>query len=211
MAPSLLASDFSKLDKEVRAVEKAGVDFLHLDVMDGHFVDNLTFGPILVKAFRKLSDLPLDTHLMIEAPHLYIPAFIDAGSDIVTIHIEAAEDMRRDLKSIRDAGAFCGITLNPETPFGDVEPYLDQIDLLLVMSVVPGWGGQSFIAKTLDKVRAAKRIRDERGLDFGIEIDGGLDPDTAPGAIEAGVDIIVAGSAIFKKADYADAVSKLRG
>jgi ribulose-phosphate 3-epimerase len=211
VAPSLLAADFSKLADEVCAVEKAGADLLHLDVMDGHFVDNITFGPILVSAFRKLSDLPLDAHLMIENPDRYIPAFAEAGADIITIHIEASTDMGRDLKTIRDAGKYAGITLNPDTPFADVEPFMDQIDVFLVMSVVPGWGGQSFIAHTLDKVKAAKKIRDERRLDFSIEIDGGLDKDTAPGAVKAGVDIVVAGSAIFKKDDYADAVSRLRG
>lgn len=211
VAPSLLAADFSKLADEVRAVEKAGADLLHLDVMDGHFVDNITFGPILVSAFRKLSNLPLDTHLMIENPDRYIPAFAKAGADIITIHIEASTDMASDLLAIRGAGKYAGITLNPDTPFETVEPFLDQIDLFLVMSVVPGWGGQSFIAATLDKVRAARKIRDKRHLDFSIEIDGGLDKDTAPDAIEAGVDIVVAGSAIFKKDDYADAMLRLRG
>jgi ribulose-phosphate 3-epimerase len=210
VAPSLLAADFARLEEEVRAVEKVGVDLLHLDVMDGHFVNNITFGPLLVKAFRKLSNLPLDTHLMIENPDRYIPAFVDAGADIITIHIEASSDMGRDLKTIRDAGRKAGITLNPGTPFSDIEPFLDQIDLFLVMSVVPGWGGQSFIEHVLTKVVAAKKIREEKNLAFAIEIDGGLDKNTAPGSIKAGVDIVVAGSYIFKHSDYAEAVRSLR-
>jgi ribulose-phosphate 3-epimerase len=210
VAPSLLAADFTRLEDEVRAVEKAGVDLLHLDVMDGHFVNNITFGPMLVKAFRRLSGLPLDTHLMIENPDQYIPAFIDAGADIITIHVEASTDMARDLKTIRDAGCGAGITLNPDTPFSDVEPFLDQIDLFLVMSVVPGWGGQSFIERVLTKVEAAKKIREEKNLTFAIEIDGGLDKNTAPAAVKAGVDIVVAGSYIFKHPNYDEAVQSLR-
>ncbi|UCG53820.1 MAG: ribulose-phosphate 3-epimerase [Candidatus Latescibacterota bacterium] len=211
MAPSLLSADFSRLGEEVRAVEKAGADLLHLDVMDGHFVPNLTFGPMLIKAVRKLTDLPLDTHLMIENPEKYIRQFAKAGSDIITIHIEASADIRRDLRMIREIGKNAGLTLNPDTPLEKITEYFDDIDLILVMSVFPGFAGQSFMPEVLSKVEQAKELRKVKGLDIAIEIDGGIDPETSKQARAAGVDIMVAGSAIFGSSDYKDTIHKLRG
>ncbi|MCI0452927.1 MAG: ribulose-phosphate 3-epimerase [Candidatus Latescibacteria bacterium] len=211
VAPSLLACDFSRLAEEISAVEKAGVEFLHLDVMDGHFVNNITFGPVLVKAIDKLASVPLDTHLMIAHPDRYIGAFLDAGADILTVHVEASTDPRRDLRAIRARGKKAGLSLNPDTPVSAVEPFLEELDLLLVMSVVPGFGGQSFIDAVLPDVAKAAKLRERLGLTFAIEIDGGINPDTAAQSREAGVDILVAGTAIFKTPDYAAAIAALRG
>ncbi len=179
--------------------------------MDGHFVPNLTFGPMLINAVRKLTDLPLDTHLMIENPDKYIPEFIKAGSDIITVHVEASTDIRRDLRMIRDSGKHPGITLNPDTPLDHVAGYFGDIDLLLVMSVFPGFSGQSFIPGVLAKVEAARKTRDENGFDFAIEIDGGIDADTSKRAREAGVDIMVSGSTVFGSSDYGQTIETLRG
>jgi ribulose-phosphate 3-epimerase len=211
VAPSLLSADFSQLGDEVRAAERAGADLFHLDVMDGHFVPNLTFGPMIVRAVRKLTTLPLDTHLMIERPADYIGAFAEAGSDIITIHVEASEDARRDLRVIREKGKRSGITLNPDTSIEKVTDYLGEVDLLLVMSVFPGFAGQSFMSEVLSKVEEARRIRDEKGLDFAIEIDGGINPETAAPARDAGADILVAGSAVFGRGDYGEAIRAIRG
>lgn len=210
IAPSLLSADFSCLGEEVRAVEKAGADLLHLDVMDGHFVPNLTFGPMVVESVRELTDLPLDTHLMIENPDRYIPQFAKAGSDIITIHVEASTDVRRDLRMIREIGKNAGITLNPDTPLERITDYFDDIDLVLVMSVFPGFAGQLFMPEVLGKVEEAKRLRETKGLEFAIEIDGGVDPKTSKQARAAGVDIIVAGSAVFGSDDYQDTIRRLR-
>ncbi|HEU4929944.1 MAG TPA: ribulose-phosphate 3-epimerase [Candidatus Krumholzibacteria bacterium] len=211
VAPSLLACDFSRLEEEIGAVEKAGVEFLHLDVMDGHFVNNITFGPVLVKAIDKLATVPLDTHLMIENPDHYIGPFLDAGADILTIHVEASHDVRRDLRAIRARGKKAGLSLNPDTLLSDVEPYLEELDLLLVMSVVPGFGGQAFMDDVLPNVTKAAKLRDRLGLTFAIEIDGGVNPETASRAREAGADILVAGTAIFRTPDYAASIAAIRG
>ena len=211
VAPSLLACDFSRLAEEVRAVERAGVEFLHLDVMDGHFVNNITFGPPLVRAVDRVSTVPLDTHLMIEHPDRYIGPFLDAGADILTIHVEASGDPRRDLRAIRARGRKAGLAFNPDTQVGDIEPFLEEIDLLLVMSVVPGFGGQSFIDAVLKDAERAARLRERLGLSFAIEIDGGINPETAARARSAGVDILVAGTAIFRTPDYAAAIRDIRG
>jgi ribulose-phosphate 3-epimerase len=211
VAPSVLAADFSRLEDDIHKAEEAGADLLHLDVMDGHFVPNLSFGPFIVKAIRGLTSLPLDTHLMIDNPDRYIESFVKNGSDIVTIHVEASTDIRRDLKSIREYGAKCGIVIIPDTPLERVTDYLADIDMLLVMSVFPGFGGQSFIPDVLPKVEAARELRDKQGLTFAIEIDGGIDPETSVPARKAGAEILVAGTAVFRSKDYAEAISAIRG
>jgi ribulose-phosphate 3-epimerase len=211
VAPSVLAADFSRLEEEIHAAEKAGADLLHLDVMDGHFVPNLSFGPFIVKAIRGLTSLPLDTHLMIENPDRYIESFVKSGSDILTIHVETSTDIRRDLESIRRYGAKCGIVLNPDTPLERVTDYFGDIDMLLVMSVFPGFGGQSFMPEVLGKVETARELRDKQGLAFAIEIDGGIDPETSIPARQAGAEILVAGTAVFRTPDYAEAIRAIRG
>ncbi len=211
VAPSLLACNFAMLGDEIRAAERAGADLLHLDVMDGHFVDNITFGPVIVKAIDELATVPLDTHLMIENPSRYIGPFLDAGADILTIHVEASDDPRRDLQAIRRRGRKAGLSLNPATPFDEVEPFLRDVDLVLVMSVVPGFGGQTFIGSVLSTVAEAAKARKKLGLTFAIEIDGGINPQTAAQARDVGADILVAGTAIFRAPDYAAAVAAIRG
>jgi ribulose-phosphate 3-epimerase len=211
VAPSLLACDFSRLSDEVTAVERGGVEFLHLDVMDGHFVPNLTFGPVLVEAVARVATVTLDTHLMIEAPDRSLEAFIDAGADIVTIHAETSSNIARDLAAIRSRGKKAGLAFNPDQTFAIAEPWVEHFDLLLVMSVFPGFGGQEFIEDVLTHVERAATVREQRGLDFAIEIDGGINPDTAVRARDAGVDILVAGTAIFRTSDYRAAVAAIRG
>ncbi len=211
VAPSLLACDFAHLAAEISAVEREGVEFLHLDVMDGHFVRNITFGPPLVQTVAKIAKVTLDTHLMIENPDRYIPAFLDAGTHILTIHVEASSDVRRDLRAIRSRGAKAGLAFNPDCPFEKVEPYLGDIDLLLVMSVFAGFGGQGFIEGSLAHVERAARLREKQRLTFAIEIDGGIAPETARRARDAGVDILVAGTAIFRSPDYGASIQALRG
>jgi ribulose-phosphate 3-epimerase len=211
VAPSLLACDFAHLADEIASVERAGVEFLHLDVMDGHFVRNITFGPPLVKTVAGVAKTTLDTHLMIEHPDRYISAFMEAGTHVLSIHVEASTDVRRDLRAIRSQRGMAGLAFNPDTPFKTLEPYLEEIDLLLVMSVVPGFGGQEFIDTSLADVERAVRFREKQRLTFAIEIDGGVTPENARRARSAGADILVAGTAIFKTPDYAAAVQAIRG
>ncbi len=192
-------------------MEKGGADLLHLDVMDGHFVRNLTFGPMIVGAIRKLTSLKLVSHLMIESPDLMIPDFVSAGSDLVTIHAEASGDIARDLGIIASLGARRGLAINPDTPLEIVEDHLAGIDLLLIMSVFPGRGGQKFIGSVLPKVEEARRLREERSLAYAIEIDGGINPQTAPLARRSGADILVAGTAVFRSGDYGGMIADLRG
>ncbi len=210
VAPSVLSADFSRLGEEIARVERGGADLLHLDVMDGHYVNNITFGPMIVGAVDRLTDLPLSTHLMITDPGQYLEAFVKAGSDAVIAHVEVLDDPRKTMGRIRELGARAGITCDPDTPFEAVEPYLDAVDVFLVMSVRPGWGGQSFMPEVLPKAERAARLKRERGLEFAIHIDGGIDPGTAPRAVAAGVEVLVAGSAIFKASDPEAMVETLR-
>jgi ribulose-phosphate 3-epimerase len=210
VAPSLLACDFTHLADEIARVEKEHVEFLHLDVMDGHFVKNITFGPPLVKSIASVAKTTLDTHLMIENPDRYLEAFMKAGTHVLTIHVEASSDVRRDLQTIRKLGGKAGLAFNPDCPFEKVEPYLGDIDLLLVMSVFAGFGGQSFIEGSLDHVERAAKLRRKHGHTFAIEIDGGITPETALRARNAGADILVAGTAIFRTPNYAASIKALR-
>jgi len=205
IAPSLLSADFSRLAEEVRDVEKAGCDALHIDVMDGHFVPNLTIGSLVVSAIRKITKLPLDVHLMIDAPSRYIAEFRKAGADWITIHVEAEKDVRGALQMVRASGAKAGISLRPKTSVEMILPYLPELDLVLVMSVEPGFGGQSFMPDMMEKV---KMLRPKfQGL---ISVDGGIGAGNASQALAAGADILVAGSAVFGKADRAKAIQEFR-
>jgi ribulose-phosphate 3-epimerase len=209
VAPSILAADFSRLNDEIHRVEAAGADWIHCDIMDGHFVDNISFGPEIVRIVRGLTRLPLDVHLMIEHADHYVPRFVEAGATSITVHVEreAKHDVTKTLKQIRDSGCRTGLTLNPETPFDAVEPFLYTIDILLVMTVHPGFGGQPFRADQMHKVKRARSLN--RNLD--IEVDGGINATTASVSIENGANVLVAGTSIFHAKDYAKAIRDLRG
>ncbi len=207
--PSVLAADFSRLEPELRSVEEGGIDILHLDVMDGQFVPNLTFGPLLVKAIDKLSEKTLDVHLMVNEPAYLIPPFRKAGADWITIHTEACDDVAETLKAIRDSGALAGLAINPETPLSDAIPYFSDIHLMLLMTVSPGFGGQSFRAEVIPKIEQAELIREREGHDFVIEVDGGIGMETAGRVVDAGAELLVAGSAVFDQDDRPTAIRAL--
>jgi ribulose-phosphate 3-epimerase len=210
IAPSILSADFGHLAREVAAVAAGGADWIHVDVMDAHFVPPLTIGPLVVRGLRRATTLPLDVHLMIEAPERQIAEFARAGASGLTVHVEACADVVAVLRDIHAAGLRAGLALNPPTPLEDVAPFLEQIDLLLVMSVNPGWGGQPFVDGSLEKLTAAARLRRERGLGFLIEVDGGIKTHNAAAVLAAGADVLVAGSAIFESSDYGATIHALR-
>jgi ribulose-phosphate 3-epimerase len=213
VAPSILAADFSRLSDEIHRVEAAGADWIHCDIMDGHFVDNISFGPQIVEVVRKETNLPLDVHLMIQTPDHYAPRFVKAGANSLTVHVEpeARHDVRKTLRAIRYAGCRPGLSLNPATAFESVEPFLHEIDILLIMTVHPGFGGQSFRPEIMGKVKRAAQWNNSHERKIDIEVDGGITADTARLSVENGANILVAGTSIFHSKDYAKAIRELRG
>ncbi|MEY4342236.1 MAG: hypothetical protein RL736_26 [Pseudomonadota bacterium] len=210
ISPSILSADFSILGEEIKSLEKAGADLIHVDVMDGHFVPNITMGPPIIKMVRRFTKLPFDVHLMISPVEKYIKAFADAGSDIITIHPEATDNLKRAVTTIKSLGKKAGVSLNPKTPISALMDVINEIDLILIMSVNPGFGGQSFMSEVLPKVKELRQMINEKKLKIDIEIDGGINFETAPLAIKAGANILVSGTTIFAGGTLKDNILKLR-
>ena len=210
IAPSILSADFTRLDEEIKSVEQAGADYIHIDVMDGHFVPNITIGPMIVKAVRRLTELPLDVHLMISDPDAFIEAFVKAGADMITVHAEAVIHLHRSVQYITKAGARPAVSLNPASPLQLVEHVLDDLGMVLLMTVNPGFGGQAFIPEVIPKIERMREIIDKRGLDMELEVDGGIDPQTIGPVSSAGANVFVAGSAIFHSDNYAETIRLMR-
>ncbi|MDR2861087.1 MAG: ribulose-phosphate 3-epimerase [Syntrophobacterales bacterium] len=210
IAPSILSADFGRLAEEIKAVEEAGADWIHLDIMDGHFVPNLTIGPPVVRALRKITSLPFDVHLMIENPDSYLDAFIDAGSDILTVHVEAATHLQRTLAYIRGRNIKAGVALNPATPLGVLEEIIDDCDLILIMTVNPGFGGQHFIPSMISKIRRTRDILAKQAKPILMEVDGGISPGNIKEVSHAGADVFVAGAAVFTSSDYSSTIKQMK-
>ena len=211
LAPSILSADFGRVGEQVAEAAEAGADYIHVDIMDGHFVPNITIGPPVVAAIRRHTQLPLDVHLMIESPERYIPQFVEAGADIVTVHVETCPHLHRTLQSIRELGVKAGVTLNPSTHLSAIDEVLPVADLVLVMSGNPGFGGQKFIESSVDKVARLRRRLDELGSEAELEVDGGITAETAPRVVEAGANVLVAGAAVFnEKESVSQAITRLR-
>jgi len=210
VAPSILSADFSKLGEEIKAVEMAGADWIHIDVMDGHFVPNLTIGPVVVKSIRKTTSLPFDVHLMISNPEKYIERFVDAGADILTVHIETVENPLEIINKIRDLGCKAGLTLNPDTPFKKISEFVSEVDLVLIMTVYPGFSGQKFKEEMIPKISEARKKIDSIRRDIYLEVDGGINDKTSILAKNAGADVLVAGNHVFKSKNYEKAISLLK-
>jgi ribulose-phosphate 3-epimerase len=210
IAPSILSADFTRLGEEVHAVEAAGADWIHADVMDGHFVPNITFGPLVVAAVRKITRLPIDVHLMIESPDRYIKAFAEAGADWISVQVETCPHLNRTVQQIKEAGAKAGVVLNPSTPLSALDWVLEYADYVLIMSVNPGFGGQAFIGNSLEKIRRLRRMIGDRGLSTRIEVDGGIKENNIAEVATAGADVFVAGSAIFGQKDYRQVIARFK-
>ncbi|MBT2641223.1 ribulose-phosphate 3-epimerase [Bacillus sp. ISL-41] len=210
IAPSILSADFARLGEEIKDVERGGADYIHVDVMDGHFVPNITIGPLIVDAIRPVTKLPLDVHLMIENPDQYIEAFAKAGADYITVHVEASRHLHRTIQLIKSTGVKAGVVLNPATPVDSLKHIIEDVDMVLLMSVNPGFGGQKFISSVVPKIRQVKELADTLNPELEIEVDGGVNEETAKLCVEAGANVLVAGSAVFNKEDRGAAIASLR-
>ncbi|MGD9031274.1 MAG: ribulose-phosphate 3-epimerase [Desulfobacteraceae bacterium] len=210
IAPSILSADFTRLGEEVKSVEQAGADYIHIDVMDGHFVPNITIGPMIVKAVRQVTELPLDVHLMISNPDFFVEEFVMAGADMITVHAEAVNHLHRSIQHITKAGARPAVSLNPASPLQMIEYVLDDLGMVLLMTVNPGFGGQAFIPGVIPKIESLKEIIDKRGLDIELQVDGGIGPQTIGPVSSAGANVFVAGSAIFHSDNYAETIRLMR-